>query len=215
MGFESFSKESSWSEISIRTDFSEKSRSNIGGHGPARPARRVLVAPSGCRCAPARSATCPACTLPGRSCSHQGWRHICDKSELANGLCAAGIGASMGIPFSLYQRIGRSGSFRPGPAVLGSCRASQTWEKVNSITPAAAPLHLLFDVRPDRALDGRTERVDFVRFHERPTCWPTASNAPNPKDHRVSPDSDWPPSGQGRRHSAKITNLVNLRAVLA
>ena len=59
-----------WSEISRRVDFGKKSRIRTGGHGPAQLARRVLVAPGGCRRAPARSATCPASTLPGRTCSH-------------------------------------------------------------------------------------------------------------------------------------------------
>ena len=43
----------------------------MGGHGPAQLARRVLVAPSGCRRAPARSATGPTCTLPDRTASTQ------------------------------------------------------------------------------------------------------------------------------------------------
>lgn len=44
---------------------------------PARLARHVLVSPGGCRCALARSATCPTCTLPGHTCNHTVWGHIC------------------------------------------------------------------------------------------------------------------------------------------
>ena len=54
----------------------EKSRSGIGGHGPAQLVQRVLAAPDGCRRPPARSATCPTCTLPGRTCSHTVMGHL-------------------------------------------------------------------------------------------------------------------------------------------
>ena len=61
-----------------RTDSPEKSRIRIGGHGPAQLARRALVSPGRSRCAPTRSATCPTCRLPGRTCNQTVWRHICD-----------------------------------------------------------------------------------------------------------------------------------------
>jgi len=66
-----------------RTDSPEKSRIRIGGHGPAQLARRALVAPGRSRCAPARSATCPTCRLPGRTCNQTVWRHICDHRGVA------------------------------------------------------------------------------------------------------------------------------------
>ena len=119
-----FQTGSSWPEVSKRDDYPEKSRSRIGGHGPAQLARRVLVAPGSCRRAPARSATCPTCTLPGHTCScnvavsqsHSLTAYL-RQVGTGDGLCAKGSGDPMGIPFSLYQKIGWSGSFRSGPAI--------------------------------------------------------------------------------------------------
>ena len=70
-GFEDFSKEHSWPGGSRRDRFSRENRIRMSGHGPAQMARRVFVAPDRGRRAPARSATCPTCSLPGRTCNRQ------------------------------------------------------------------------------------------------------------------------------------------------
>ena len=78
-GFENFSKGHSWPGSSRRDRFPSENRIRMGGHGPAQLARRVFVAPGGCRRAPARSATCPTCTLPDRtySCVDAFGAHSC------------------------------------------------------------------------------------------------------------------------------------------
>ena len=89
-----------------------------------------------CEAPHAQPAHCPAAPavtqFGGIFATSRNWRQI---------VCGRKRGSD-GIPFSLYQRIGLPGSFRPDSAVLGCGQDFQTWVKANSITPDAAPLRL-------------------------------------------------------------------------